>query len=137
MMIERKQYVDKLLSKSWNGKVKIVTGIRRCGKSFLLRTLYKQTLMKKGVKASSFIEVDLEKEEYAAYRNPVVLADYVRERTTEKKAQETFSLRNTGDFCRKIVVLDGSRKLWTDEDGVMYVGVIPFLLDNVIDVVLS
>ena len=38
---------------------------------------------------------------------------------------------------RKIVVLDGSRKLWTDEDGVMYVGVIPFLLDNVIDVVLS
>ena len=85
MMIERKQYVDKLLSKSWNGKVKIVTGIRRCGKSFLLRTLYKQTLMKKGVKASSFIEVDLEKEEYAAYRNPVVLADYVRERTKDKR----------------------------------------------------
>ena len=85
MMIERKQYVDKLLSKSWNGKVKIVTGIRRCGKSFLLRILYKQTLMKKGVKASSFIEVDLEKEEYAAYRNPVVLADYVRERTKDKR----------------------------------------------------
>lgn len=50
--------------------------------------------------------------------------------TPEKKAQETFSLRNTGDFYRKIVVLDGSRKLWMDEDGVMYVGVIPFLLDN-------
>lgn len=57
--------------------------------------------------------------------------------TPEKKAQETFSLRNTGDFCRKIVVLDGSRKLWTDEDGVMYVGVIPFLLDNVIDAALT
>ena len=51
--------------------------------------------------------------------------------TPEKKAQETFSLRNTGDFYRKIVVLDGSRKLWMDEDGVMYVGVIPFLLDNI------
>ena len=50
--------------------------------------------------------------------------------TPEKKAQETFSLRNTGDFYRKIVVLDGSRKLWMDEDGAMYVGVIPFLLDN-------
>ena len=50
--------------------------------------------------------------------------------TPEKKAQETFSLRKTGDFYRKIVVLDGSRKLWMDEDGVMYVGVIPFLLDN-------
>lgn len=52
--------------------------------------------------------------------------------TPEKKAQETFSLRNTGDFFRKIVVLDGSRKLWTDEDGVMYMGVIPFLLDDVL-----
>ncbi len=52
--------------------------------------------------------------------------------TPEKKAQETFSLRNTGDFFRKIVLLDGSRKLWTDEDGVMYMGVIPFLLDDVL-----
>lgn len=50
----------------------------------------------------------------------------------EKKAQETFSLRNTGDFFRKIVVLDGSSKLWTDEDGVMYVGVIPFLLGDIV-----
>ena len=52
--------------------------------------------------------------------------------TPEKKAQETFSLRNTGDFFRKIVVLDDSRKLWSDEDGVMYVGVIPFLLDDIV-----
>ena len=52
--------------------------------------------------------------------------------TPEKKAQETFSLRNTGDFFRKIVVLDGSSKLWTDEDGVMYVGVIPFLLGDIV-----
>lgn len=50
--------------------------------------------------------------------------------TTEKRAQETFSLHNTGDFFRKIIVLDGSQKMWKDEDGVMYVGVIPFLLDE-------
>lgn len=55
----------------------------------------------------------------------------------EKKAQETFSLRNTGDFFRKIVVLDGNRKLWTDEDGVMYVGVIPFLLDDIVKEVIG
>ena len=52
--------------------------------------------------------------------------------TPEKKAQETFSLRNTGDYFRKIVVLDGNRKMWTDEDGVIYVGVIPFLLEDII-----
>ena len=85
MLIERKQYIDKLLNKSWNGKVKIITGIRRCGKSFLLRTLYKQALMKKGVKVACFIEIDLEKEEFSAYRNPVVLADYVREQTKDKR----------------------------------------------------
>lgn len=50
--------------------------------------------------------------------------------TPVKKEQETFSLRNSGDFYRKIVILDGSRKLWTDEDGIMYIGVIPFLLDD-------
>lgn len=50
--------------------------------------------------------------------------------TPVKKEQETFSLRNSGDFYRKIVILDGSRKLWTDEDGIMYIGVIPFLLNN-------
>ena len=50
--------------------------------------------------------------------------------TEEKKHQETFSLHNTGDFFRKIVVLDGSQKMWKDEDGVIYVGVIPFLLEE-------
>ena len=45
--------------------------------------------------------------------------------TPEKKAQETFSLRNTGDFF-------GNSKPWTDEDGVMYVGVIPFLLEDIV-----
>lgn len=41
-----------------------------------------------------------------------------------------FSLRSTGDFFRKIVVLDGNSKLWADDDGVMYVGVIPYFLVN-------
>ena len=42
MIIKRGQFVNELLSKRWNGKVKIITGIRRCGKSFLLSTLYKE-----------------------------------------------------------------------------------------------
>lgn len=50
--------------------------------------------------------------------------------TDEKKQQETFSLHHTRDSFRKIVVLDGNATPWTDEDGVMYMGVIPFLLTN-------
>ncbi len=64
--------------------------------------------------------------------NKVYIQSALNVDTPEKKAQETFSLRHTGDFFRKIVVLDGSRKLWTDEDGVMYIGVIPFLLEDIL-----
>lgn len=62
MTILREEYIQQLDSMSWNGKVKIITGIRRCGKSYLLSILYKQHLMAKGVKESSFIEIDMEKE---------------------------------------------------------------------------
>ena len=64
--------------------------------------------------------------------NKVYIQSALNVDTPEKKSQETFSLRNTGDFFRKIVVLDGNHKLWTDEDGVMYVGVIPFLLEDIV-----
>ncbi|MDO4190753.1 MAG: ATP-binding protein [Bacteroidales bacterium] len=87
MVIERAQYVDKLLEKSWNGKVKIVTGIRRCGKSYLLRTLFKNALLAKGVKTNQFIEIDLEQDSQARYRNPIVLGDYVRQLTTDTHEQ--------------------------------------------------
>ncbi len=50
--------------------------------------------------------------------------------TKEKQNQETFSLKNSGDFFRKIVIVDGNSKQWTDEDGMTYVGVIPFLLED-------
>jgi hypothetical protein len=55
----------------------------------------------------------------------------------EKKAQELFSLRNTGDFYRKVVVLDGNRKPSVDDDGIIYVGIIPFLLEENIPGLLS
>ena len=64
--------------------------------------------------------------------NKVYIQSALNVDTPEKKAQETFSLKNTGDFFRKIVVLDGNSKLWTDEDGVMYIGVIPFLLEDIL-----
>ena len=50
--------------------------------------------------------------------------------TETKREQEIFSLRDSGDFFRKIVILDGNAKAWTDEEGIMYVGVIPFLLED-------
>lgn len=87
MIIQRDQYLSELLSKRWNGKVKIITGIRRCGKSFLLSTLYKDYLLKEGVSKDCFVELSLDKKAYMKYRNPNELYDYVLRKTqdTEKR----------------------------------------------------
>ncbi len=52
--------------------------------------------------------------------------------TKEKMEQETFSLRNTRDSFRKIVILDGNERPWKNNDGITFVGVIPFLLENLL-----
>ncbi len=77
MDILRNDYVAKIAAKSWNGKVKIINGIRRCGKSYLLSHLYKQYLLQQGVSEDCFVEIDLEKDINSAYRNPNTLCDYV------------------------------------------------------------
>ena len=73
MIINRQEYIDKLLAKRWNGKVKIITGIRRCGKSFLLSKLFKQRLIMEGVDEKDFIEVALDRKSDIQYRNPNLL----------------------------------------------------------------
>jgi len=83
MIIQREHYVKDLLSKRWNGKVKIITGIRRCGKSFLLSTLYKDYLKSEGVSDDCFVEIALDKKAHVKYRNPNELYDYVLNKTQD------------------------------------------------------
>lgn len=87
MIIQRDQYVSELLSRQWNGKVKIITGLRRCGKSFLLFTLYKDYLLKEGVAKDCFIELALDKKAHVKYRNPNELYDYVLRKTQNVEKQ--------------------------------------------------
>lgn len=81
MIIERNEYLNQLLAKRWNGKVKIITGIRRSGKSFLLSTLFKNRLIEEGVDEKGFIEIALDRKSDIKYRNPNVLYDYIIEQT--------------------------------------------------------
>ena len=83
MIIQREQYVKDLLSKRWNGKVKIITGIRRCGKSFLLSVLYKDYLKTEGVTDDCFVEIALDKKAHLKFRNPNELYDYVLSKTQD------------------------------------------------------
>lgn len=78
VVIERKRYLEKLIKLRDNGQVKIITGIRRCGKSFLLNTIYCDYLMRDGVAKEQIIMLDLDDNLNARYRNPIELSDYLR-----------------------------------------------------------
>ena len=79
--MERLFYLNKLIEKKQNGLVKVITGIRRCGKSYLLFTLYKDWLLRQGITPDHIIEVALDKKEHEELRNPDKLYDYIISRT--------------------------------------------------------
>jgi uncharacterized protein len=77
MVFERKKYIDELVSADGIGMIKIVTGIRRCGKSFLLFTLFKQHLLNAGVAVDHIIEVNLEDRRNNKLRDPDALLKHI------------------------------------------------------------
>lgn len=83
MIIDRSEYIEQLLAKRWNGKVKIVTGIRRSGKSFLLSTLFKNRLIEDGARKEDFIEVALDKKSDIKFRNPNPRYDNIIDHTQD------------------------------------------------------
>ena len=78
MEIKRERYLQQLISYMWNGQVKVITGIRRCGKSYLLGTLFRNHLLDQGVKKEQILSFELDLAKDIKYRNPLVLAEYVR-----------------------------------------------------------
>lgn len=79
--IERNAYLKKLIAKRDNGLVKVITGVRRCGKSYLLFTLYRQYLLESGVAEGQIISLALDNILNAKYRDPMVLAEYLEANT--------------------------------------------------------
>ena len=77
MKVQRNAYLDILRHRMHNGLVKIITGLRRCGKSYLLSVLFKEYLLAKGVEESHIIEVPLDKDVFAQYRDAISLGEYV------------------------------------------------------------
>ena len=72
-MIKRDEYLELLKKREWDGNIKVITGIRRCGKSVLLFELFKEYLLSKGVKPENIIEIKLDKIEDIQLRNPFLL----------------------------------------------------------------
>ena len=84
MQYARKQYMDQLIRKKDNGRIKVITGLRRSGKSYLLFTLYRQYLLDNGVEEDQIVGLALDEIDNAKYRNPFELNKVVRERMPDK-----------------------------------------------------
>ncbi len=80
MEIKRDRYLNLLISKKHNGLIKVITGMRRCGKSYLLFTLFKDYLLSEGIEKSHIIEIAFDAYENKQYRDPDVLYPYLKEK---------------------------------------------------------
>lgn len=85
MIIPRKRYLDKLIAHKHNNLIKIVTGIRRCGKSFLLFKLFKEHLLAEGVEPSHIIEIELDDRRYKSLRDPDACLSFISEHIVDSK----------------------------------------------------
>lgn len=87
MEMKRDRYLNKIISFMWDGQVKVITGIRRCGKSYLLRNLFRKYLHGHGVQEDCILSFELDLARDIRFRNPLELAKAVREAVESKDKQ--------------------------------------------------
>ena len=85
IQIPRDAYVEKLMARRQNGFVKVITGIRRCGKSYLLDKLFRKRLLCDGVPKDRIVSIDLDDKAFLELRNPLKLDEYIRRRVRRGK----------------------------------------------------
>jgi len=87
----------------WNGEVKVLTGIRRCGKSVLLFELFYKYLLAQGVQEDKIIKIELDQRRFYKYRNPIVLCDYVESLIQDNKDESFFIFIDEVQLTQKVV----------------------------------
>lgn len=89
-MVKRDSYLNRMIRNMWNGEVKVITGIRRCGKSVLLFDLFYEYLLSRGVEEDHIIKIELDQRRYYRFRNPITLCEYVESIVAEKEEEKFF-----------------------------------------------
>ena len=112
MIINRSTYIDQLVRSKGNGLIKIVTGIRRSGKSFLLKKLFRQCLIDDGVKEDHILIIDMESRKNRAFKDPDYLLDWVDETMTDGSTyyviiDEVQEVKDFVDVLSSLAVTDG------------------------------
>lgn len=102
-MIERTFYLNKIINNMWNGEIKVITGIRRCGKSVLLFDLFYNYLLNNGTNESNIIKLELDQRKYYKYRNPIILCNYIEEIVNKSKNEKYYLFIDEVQFTKKVI----------------------------------
>ena len=103
-MIKREEYLEKIKSAMWDGNIKVITGLRRSGKSTLLFELFYEFLVSSGVKEENIIKLELDKRKYYVYRNPIALCDMVEKLLEGRDCEKYYLFIDEIQMSRKAVV---------------------------------
>lgn len=101
-MIKRDFYLNQIIERMWNGNIKVITGIRRGGKSTLLFSLFKEYLLATGVSENHIIEIELDKRKYYKFRDPIFLCDYVENIVKEEKDDKYYLFIDEVQLTKKV-----------------------------------
>ena len=107
MIVNRSTYIDQLIRSKGNGLIKIITGLRRSGKSFLLKKLFRQHLLDDGIKEDHIIIIDMESRKNKPFKDPDYLLDWVEK---EMKDDDTYyiiidEVQEVNDFVEVLSTL--------------------------------
>lgn len=102
-MIKRDFYLNRMIHHMWNGEVKVITGIRRSGKSVLLFDLFHEYLLSQGVQEEHIIKIELDQRRYYKFRNPITLCEYVESIAAEQKNEKLYLFIDEVQLTTKVI----------------------------------
>lgn len=102
-MIKRDSYLNRIVHNMWNGEVKVITGIRRCGKSVLLFDLFYDYLISQGVTENHIIKIELDQRRFYKFRNPIVLCEYVESLVAKQKDEKFYLFIDEVQLTTKVI----------------------------------
>lgn len=102
-MIKRDSYLNRMIHYMWNGEVKVITGIRRCGKSVLLFDLFYEYLLSQEVQEDHIIKIELDQRRYYKFRNPITLCEYVENLVSGKKDEKFYLFIDEVQLTTKVI----------------------------------
>ena len=101
-MIKRDSYLNRMIHNMWNGEVKVITGIRRSGKSVLLFDLFYGYLLSQGVQEDHIIKIELDQRRYYKFRNPITLCEYIEALVAERQEEKFYLLIDEVQLTTKV-----------------------------------